>query len=294
MGEDVYVGGGTTDNIIFQYSWRRGVWNTLPECPVRGFGLTQYRGRLTTVGGLNQAQSATESVARVFGKGSSITGRVYEFVSESQRWQRSLPPMPTARSGVIVVSQPSSSPNPLAIAVCGGRGDGVDLNTVEVFCHSTSQWHAAEPLPIPLGVLTSASVGDITYLLGGEKKGFGAQHCMSVSLDSLIAKAKSPAASPSRHSSLWTDIGYSPLIASHVANLGGSMVTIAGEVKNSSSAAVYLLTSSRSWERMRRGDLPEPRGFPTAVCLPSGELMVVGGYDRGFGTRTVFIASIAD
>ena len=43
----------------------------------------------------------------------------------------------------------------------------------------------------------------------------------------------------------------------------------------SSSAAVHLLTSCGFWERVRR-DLPEPRYCPTAVCLPFGELMVVG------------------
>ena len=72
MGESVYVGGGWGGGCkIFQYSWRRGVWSTLPECPVRMFGLTQFMGRLTTVGGLNQA--------------GSVTACVYDFVSESQR-----------------------------------------------------------------------------------------------------------------------------------------------------------------------------------------------------------------
>ena len=133
MGESVYVGGRGAEYKIFQYSWRRGAWSTLPECPVRGFGLIQFMGRLTTVGGLDQAGFRT--------------ARVYEFVSKSRQWQESLPPMPTARSSVTVVARPSSSPKPPAIAVCGGEGDGwVDLNTVEVYCHSTSKWHAAEPL----------------------------------------------------------------------------------------------------------------------------------------------------
>ena len=80
MGESVYVGGGTTEHTILQYSWRSVAWSTLPECPVRWFGLTQFTGRLTTLGGRDKTESAT--------------GRVYQFVSESQRWQESLPPMP--------------------------------------------------------------------------------------------------------------------------------------------------------------------------------------------------------
>ena len=285
MGESVYVGGGGAGYKIFQYSWRRGVWSTLPECPVKYFGLTQFMGRLTTVGGHDQAVSAT--------------ARVYDFASESQRWQESLPPMPTARWGVTVVARPSSSPKPPAIAVCGGWGDGVVvLNTVEVYCHSTSQWHAAEPLPTPLCGSTSASVGDTTYLLGGEVDIYSSsKQCFQVRLDSLIDRAAFHRASPSQHGSLRTTVKDTPLAGSCACSLLGSLVAIGGRDTStgSPSAVVHLLTSSGSWERVRGGDLPEPRYWSTAVCLPSGELMVVGGGDDGeTWTCTLFIASIAD
>ena len=289
MGESVYVGGGEAGYKIFQYSWRRGAWSTLPECPVKLFSLTQFMGRLTTVGGRDRAGSAT--------------ALVYDFAIESQRWQESLPPMPSARSSVTVVARPSSSPKPPAIAVCGGRGDGlVLLNTVEVYCHSTSQWHAAEPLPTPLYGLTSASVGDTTYLLGGAV-GIGmalydssSKQCFQVRLDSLIDRAASPGASQSQHSSLWTTVRDTPLTDSCACSLLGSLVAIGGwnSITLSPSAIVHLLTSSGSWERVRGGDLPKPRYCSTAVCLPSGELMVVGGSDGPTSTRTLFIASIAD
>ena len=274
------MGGGWTGYKIFQYSWRRGVWSTLPECPVRWFGLTQFMGRLTTVGGLDQAGSKT--------------ARVYDFASESQRWQESLPPIPTARSSVTVVARPSSSPKPPAIAVCGGWGDGgVVLNTVEVYCHSTSQWHAAEPLPTPLYGLTSASVGDTTYLLGGADRTISStKHCFQVRLDSLIDRAASHRASPSQHGSLWTTVRDTPLTSLCACSLLGSLVAIGGwdSSTRSPSAVVHLLTSSGSWERVRGGDLPEPRYWSTAVCLPSGELMVVGGRDGQTFTHTLFIA----
>ena len=281
MGESVYVGGGGAGYKIFQYSWRRGAWSTLPECPVRRFGLTQFMDRLTTVGGRDRAQSAT--------------ARVYELVSESQRWQELLPPMPTARYGVTVVARPSTSPKPPAIAVCGGVGDGGVHNTVEVYCHSTSQWHAAEPLPTPLRGLTSASVGDTTYLLGGVNRIYSSsssKQCFQVHLDSLIDRAASPGASLSQHGSLWTTVRDTPLTGSCACTLLGSLVAIGGQDSStrSSSVTVHLLASSGSWERVR-GDLPEPCYESTAVCLPSGELMVVGG---STWTCTLFIASIAD
>ena len=282
-GESVFVGGGRTGYKIYQYSWRREVWSTLPECPVRRFGMTQFMGRLTTVGGRDQAGSRT--------------AHVYKFVSKSQRWQESLPPMPTARSSVIVVARRSSSPKPPAIAVCGGRGVGGVLNTVEVYCHSTSRWHAAEPLPTPLWGLTSASVGDTTYLLGGvDRTGISSKQCFQVCLDSLIDRAASPRASPSQHGSLWTTVRDTPLTDSCAESLLGSLVAIGGLDTStlSPSAAIHLLTSSGSWERVRGGDLPETRCWLTAVCLPSGELMVVGCGDRLTSTRTLLIASIAD
>ena len=274
------MGGGSVEYEIFQYRWRRGAWSTLPQCPVRRFGLTHFMGRLTTVGGLDRTRSATDCV--------------YEFVSESQRWQKSLPPMPTARFGVTVIAHPSNSPKPPAIVVCGGWGDGaVILNTVEVFCHSTSQWHMAEPLPTPMCRLTSAKVGDITYLLGEVHTIYSfTKRCFSVSLDSLIDKTTSRRSSVSEHSSLWMTVRDTPLTGSRAASLGGSMVAIGGFDSNPSTA-IYLLTSSGSWERVR-GDLPEPRHCPTAVCLPSGELMVAGGRDKRTLTCTVFIASIVD
>ena len=284
MGESVYVGGGSTGDTVLQYSWRRGAWSTLPECPVKWFGLTQFMGRLTTVGGSDKTECQT--------------GRVYQFVSESQRWQESLPPMPTNRSNVTVISHPISSLKTPAIAVCGGFANVGVVNTVEVYSHSTSQWHTAEPLPTPLYRLTSATVGDIAYLLGGMDADQSASKCCySVSLDSLFNTATSPGASLYQHGSLWTAVSDTPLVDYSASSFGGSLVAIGGQDSRtlSSSADVHLLASSGSWERVRGEDLPEPRFWSTAVCLPSGELMVVGGCTALFlGTCTLFVASITN
>ena len=94
--------------------------------------------------------------------------------------------MPTTRSFVTVVSHPSSSLKTPAIAVCGGVANVAVVKTVEVYSHSTSQWHTAEPLPTPSWGLTSATVGDIAYLLGGMDADLSTSKCCySVSLDFL-------------------------------------------------------------------------------------------------------------
>ena len=270
MGESVYVGGGGgTGHVILQFIRNMGAWNKLPECPVRYFGLTQITGRLTTVGGVDRAES--------------ITGCVYEFVSESQQWQELLPPMPTARYDVAIVSRPSSSPKPSDIVVCGGVGVGkVSINTVEIFCHSTSQWHMAEPLPTPLCGLTSAIIGDIVYLLGGRNSGAnGTGHCFCASLDSLINKATFIGSVQYQHGSIWMAVCGTVLSDSCAASLGGSLLAIGGKDGRGSSAAIHLFTNSGSWERVKGGDMPEPRFCSTAVYMASDELMVVGGGSTG-------------
>ena len=105
------------------------------------------------------------------------------------------------------------------------------------------------------------------------------KNCFSVSLDSLFDTATPPGASQSQHGSLWMAVSDIPLVASSAASLGGALVAIGGQVSStdSPSAAIHLLTSSGSWERARGDDLPEPRSRSSAVLLPSGELMVVGG-----------------
>ena len=107
MEESVYVGGRGAGYKIFQYSWRKGVWSTLPECPVKGFGLTQFMGRLTTVGGQDQAGSRT--------------ARVYEFARESQRWQESLPPMPTASCMSLLLPILAALPSHQPLLCVGGE-----------------------------------------------------------------------------------------------------------------------------------------------------------------------------
>ena len=83
---------------------------------------------------------------------------------------------------------------------------------------------------------------------------------------------------------------------SSAASLRGSLIAIGGEDTSihPTSSAVCVLTSDGSWKRVRGGNLPEPRDRSVAVCLPSGELLVAGGYAGYEEKRTVFIASFVD
>ena len=85
VGEKVCVGGGDTENdddgcVVFQYNQAGNVWNSLPPCPVFGFGLGQLSGELLTVGGAIPDDTET------------VTDKVYHYKQESQEFMGGVSP----------------------------------------------------------------------------------------------------------------------------------------------------------------------------------------------------------
>ena len=285
MGEKIYVGGGTTENVedckqVFQYDPSRNEWSRLPPHQVTVFAMAQFIGHLITVGGETPH---------------GITGKVYRFKEQSEKWEKFLKPMPTARVC------PSVATTQSAIVASGGvtgvRDDkAVSCSTVEVYSSETSQWHTADPLPIPCGGMTSVTIADIWYLLGGigtDDKSITT--VLYTPLSALIQKATSPAPQSASPTSVWKTLPDTPLKKSAAASLSGSPLAVGGFKKGRriSPAVHVFLPFTNSWVRVTTGDLPEPRDSCTAVQLPSNRLLVVGGkVDQYNRTKTVFLGSI--
>ena len=72
--------------------------------------------------------------------------------------------MPTARYHLSVATTQSA-----IVASSTGFRDGMAMPcaTVEVYNSETSQWHTADSLPVPCGIMTSVAIADIWYQLGG-------------------------------------------------------------------------------------------------------------------------------
>ena len=295
VGESVYVGGGLSDSeddrrLVFQYDTARDKWTILPPSCVAFFGLAQLSGKLLTVGG--EASDGT------------ITKKVYRYRSKlgSRKWVEFLQPMPTARAYLTVISTQS------ALIACGGRthysnNDAVmPCTTVEVYTTETSQWHPADPLLIPGDFLTSTTVGNTGYLLGGE--GIDdklTKTALYAPVASLIQTATSrpqqpaSAARPDSTSSVWKTLQDTPLWGSAAVGLGGMLLAIGGEVEEGqdmlSAVHVYSPTSS-SWIRVESGDLPVSQSGCTAIELPGNRLFVIGGVKMTNNmTDTVFLGS---
>ena len=287
MGEKVYIGGGLPGDDkhdtfrVFQYDTSGDEWSRLPPCQVVFFAMAQFTGNLITVGG------------RIVGGG--FTGKVYCFRKESQKWEEFLEPMPTGRTHLSVATTQS------AIVASGGMtgvrdGKPVPSVTVEVYSSETSQWHTADPLPVPCGAMTSVTIADTWYQLGGlGADGKSLTTVLYAPLTTLTQKATSPTHQSASHTSVWKTLPDTPLKWSTAASLSGSLLAVGGyNDKIPPSPAIYVffpLTSS--WVRVTTGDLPEPRYACTAVQLSSNQLLVLGGYDdQDKHIKTVFLGSI--
>ena len=286
IGEKVYIGGVDTKNVeddyqVFQYDSSKDEWNHLPLHHVFFFAMIQFKGNLITVGG--------------WIPDGGFTGKVHYFKEQSQKWEEFLKPMPTARCDLSVATTQS------AIVASGGGtgfkdGEPVYSATVEVYSSETSQWYTADSLPAPCAGMTSVTIADTWYLLGGECTGDKDLTTVQYApLTALIQKATSPTHQSASHMSVWKTLPDTPLKASAAASLSGNLLAVGGyNVSTPSTPALYVFFPlTNSWVRVTTGDLPEPLHACTAVQLSSNQLLVVGGRDdQDKLTKTVFLGSI--
>ena len=306
IGEKVYMGGGGTEyNQVFQYDPSKDEWSRLPPCQVVLFAMAQFEGSLITVGG---------GIPDV-----GITGKVYRFKEQSQKWEEFLKPMPTGRCQFSVATTQS------AIVASGGgtiRDDKtVYCDTVEVYSSETSQWHTADPLPVPCLGMTSVTIADTWYQLGGvgtDDKSLTT--VLYAPLTTLIQKATSPSHQSASPTSVWKTLPDTPLMQSAAASLSGSLLAVGGydnetdffparspsffhslfftaanhtSPRKLSQAVHVFFPPTNSWVRVTIGDLPEPCCSCTAVQLSSNRVLTFGGADnQKRPIKTVFLGSI--
>ena len=243
--------------MVFQYSRRGDTWSILPCCPVRQFGMAHFMGRIITVGGMNLQNTPSN--------------KVFAMMEGSQQWEEFVAPMPTPRY------YPSVATISVAIIASGGTtSDTAIFSAVEVYSSDTSQWHTADPLPIPCAAMSSVIINDTCYLLGGANQSNSViNNCWSAPIQSLVHKAVSRSAS----GSVWNHLPPTPLFTSTAACLSGSLVTVGGKKNNTESSAVYGFLNN-SWVRLSNGDLLSPRSACATAQLSPLEVIVIGGWDE--------------
>ncbi len=288
VGGKVYIGAGYTASrddafLVFQYDPDRDGWATLPPCPVKSFALGHFKGHIITVGG-------------VLRRGGDRTNKLHCYKEDSQEWEEFLLPMPAARSRLSVITTQS------AIIACGGRDTEKSYASVKVYTVETGQWHAADPLPIRCDGMTSITIADTCYLLGGfDNSDEATRHVLSAPISSLVEKATSPHCGLASifNRSLWSILQDTPLNRSTAACLSGCLLAVGGcEDRHQYSPAVHMFqpqTTGNSWVRMTSGDLLIAAWLAAAIQLPDNKLLVCGGYTGTAGvlyTKNVYMASI--
>ena len=265
----MYVGGGDTyegaDGYrVFKYTKTWNTWSDLPHCSVKWFGMAQFKGRLLTVGGYVYNDEGV----------SLPTPKVFTLSTDSRRWEEIIPPMPSARCSMSVVTTAAT------IVTAGGYNiRDQPCTDVEVYGSTTSQWYNTDPLPVPRGNMSSVIIHDILYLLGGKE-------CFRACLSSLILRAMSP--SPpliTRANYLWKLLPPTPLKDCSLLCLNGSLVAVGGLVDGEESDAPVSEEVSLSayaflddaWV-LTNITLPAPQKGCCAAQFSSEEVIVVGGW----------------
>ena len=259
LNKKVYVGGGytrtyTTAANIYTYDPTMDTWETL-QSSTRRSALTTYHNKLLLVGGEETSTG-------------QFTNQLWVFEEGEQTWTQPLPPMPTSREGASAVSYQDY------LIVAGGRNSGGELNTVEVF--DGQQWVAADPLPKSCCFMQSTSHDGHYYLMGGDPPGTSVFY---TSLQSLVEKAtQHPPTSPSNtdQPSVWKTLTNTPHENSSTTIFGRALVALGGYPNQSSLHLYFPLT--QSW--LPAGEMPLGVQYTCTVTLPTGEMMVIGGWTR--------------
>ena len=274
LGEDVFVGGGSADSLslggddehtVYQYHPPTDQWVPLPRYEYVFFAMATLTNKLTLVGGLNTSTwpyKVTNQIA------------VWDTEGMSRGWTHPYPPMPTPRYS------PAVATHDKRLVVAGGnKSPGGDLlATVEVLDTTSHQWLSTSPLPVNCSLMTSAIVNQELYLLGGTLT----TDTLVVSLPKITRSSVNSATT--NRSAQWRTLPAPPLKRSAAISVHGSLVAIGGHHGNDRSTAIHVYQPAmNNWKKV--GDLPSPRYSCTSTMLPSGKILVAGGFDSN-GKRT--------
>ena len=270
-----YISGGRalTDwerRTVIVYDPQKDSYDTLPPYTYKYFSIAVVNNQLVVVGG--------EDI-----RTDKPTNQLGVWNERSKSWTHPLPPMTTACWSPSVATH-----NNRWLVVMGGYGDETVLSRVEILDTTGSgQWYQAAPLPQPCYRVSTATIGNMCYLMGGFCGG-ASNKVFSVQLDELISQAFSqPADAKAPATPMpWMTLPDTPLIHSTALAVNGALLTVGGW---GSTTIYHYQPSSRSW--IKAGELPAGRSHCCCTVLPSGEVLVAGGRGGGGGQR-VDIAQI--
>ncbi len=265
---ELYIGGGyVTESkkafIIHKYEPIFQLWDQLPSCPLKSFGIASFDRRLVIVGGKEAGNLSSAS-----------SNKIYSLDDDGVNWSILIPPMTFARVSPVVIGYDHF------LIVAGGNKGSLDYN-MEVYDMVSKRWYSAPPLPVKCFRHTSAVSGHKWYLLSqddGSIKCADIRSLIQASTGIVIAIAESPLLEISDSSvSIWTTLPSSPCRFSLIAIIGGHLLGVAQDASLVNVHSLLYDSNTKSWLDGSKSKLPNLCGSASVVADDRGSLFLFGG-----------------
>ncbi len=252
----LYVGGGVTDGsdyTLFMYQFKPDSWGTV-KTPTRFYALAVYQDHLVLAGGYLPS-SYTPS------------DQLWLTDNPQHTFKQTIPPMNTPTHGATAITTEEH------LIIAGGSDGHNHLTTVQVY--SGKQWALAQPLPVAAACIKYTILNDTLYLIGGYNQGEKVFYTSLPALLGSVHQLKTPQESTP---TVWNTLTDAPLESSSIAVLRSELVAIGGGGYLSPSLSLHMYSQhTHRWEEME-ATLPQPLHSTCSITLPTGELMVIGGW----------------
>ena len=251
-----FARGDNNDYIVMRYDPSSGEWSQLPKSTERYFAMASVKDQLLLAGGL----------------GGSTAIQLWD--SEGHHWTtQHYPRMPSGRPQSAAVGYQQ-----YLIVACGGYKD-----TVEALDCSTHQWYSAQPVPVGGRGMTAVIISDYVYISSYDWRD-GQPHVFSAHLPTLISNAtRNTTTDPT-----WQELPSPPVYGPTLLALQNHLLLV-GRVRKE----LYRYEAEgKKWSKC--GELPVGMYAPSCAVLPSGELLVAGGFVKGVGrySQQVWVGSL--
>ena len=286
---------------ILEYNPNTDKWVALPTSDSTiVHGVVSLNGKLTLVGRLKKGSTTQRYI---------IVVQVWD--SDSKQWTEPYPPMTNEK--VRSRMECASYLHYLIIAVVS---ESDLLVTVDILDTRSGQWFKA---PSPINNTSSdgywshtysAIIGESLYIsfLSRNFRNFSiaknTKYLFRVSLPTLISYTLQ---GKHHDTSIWERIPNVAHTRTTLFSIGNMLLTAGGDrrggiastlsvffpyIFHEGSADIHLFNPhTKEW--LKIGELPEPRISCACTVLPSGKLLVAGGYDDNGRLLTVYTATIA-
>ena len=255
----VYCGGTDTTDVVIQYNPESGDWSELPRSPVMGFAMTSLNGQLVLAGD---------------------DTRITVWDSGRSEWVHPYPLMPTGRARAMAAAVGYQK---YLIVACGLKYK----SEVEVLDSSSGRWYRAQPVPVWGHMMSSVVVGDCWYLSSFGRWEDAEEHIFWAHLPTLTSCATS-AHTTIEH--IWHELPTPPVQQPTLLALQGHLLSVGGRRYVQEIHRYYQET--RQWRVC--GQFQVGMVAPCCTVLPSGDLMVAGGWteDTDNFSKRMWIAKI--